>query len=429
MKKRSNMQKNYDVVIVGGGMVGSLLACALGDSYLKVAVLERVPPAAPPVENYDLRVSAITLASSTVFQAVGAWPGIERRRISELREMRVWDASGAGTIHFDSADIGEPRLGYIIENSVIVAALRERLQQCANVDYRCPADIAEIVVECAHMSTGEPGTARSRAAPGEVSVALKDGQHIKACVLIGADGTHSLVRRTLGVESVSLDLRQKGIVATVATERAHEHIAWQRFLPTGPLAFLPLGDSHMSSIVWSADIPRADELLGLDDAAFLAQLQAASGDCLGEIASVGARAAFPLALSHAQRYTAARVALVGDAAHIVHPLAGQGVNLGFMDAATLAEVILDASVRKRDIGTIDVLRRYERWRKADNLAMLAVTGAFRYLFGSTWPALSALRNLGLGLTNAAAPVKNLIMRHACGLDGDLPRLARRPLQQ
>jgi 2-polyprenyl-6-methoxyphenol hydroxylase-like FAD-dependent oxidoreductase len=177
------MQKNYDVVIVGGGMVGSLLACALGDSHLKVAVLERVPPAAPPVEDYDLRVSAITLASSTVFQAVGAWPGIERRRISELREMRVWDTSGAGTIHFDSADIGEPRLGYIIENSVILAALRERLQQFANVEYLCPADIAEIVVECARMSTGEPGATRSRVVPGEVSVALKDGQHIKARVL------------------------------------------------------------------------------------------------------------------------------------------------------------------------------------------------------------------------------------------------------
>ncbi|GMQ90020.1 MAG: FAD-dependent 2-octaprenylphenol hydroxylase [Gammaproteobacteria bacterium] len=421
------MHKEYDVVIVGGGMVGSLLACALGGSPLRVAVLERTAPAAAPKEGYDLRVSAITLASCAVFEALGAWPGMQRRRVSELRELRVWDAGGSGTIRFDSADIGEPRLGYIIENSVIVAALQERLQKFANVDYRCPAEIAEIVMARSHPSARKTDTRQAQASMDRVSVALNDAQTLNTRLLVGADGAHSLVRRALGIGTTGLDLHQQGIVATVATEKGHEHIAWQRFLPTGPLAFLPLHDPRVCSIVWSADTGRAEELLGLDDAAFLAQLHAAFGDRLGQIVSVSKRAAFPLALSHAKRYTAARAALIGDAAHTVHPLAGQGVNLGFMDAATLAEVILDAGTRMRDVGTLNVLRRYERWRKADNLAMLAVTGAFKYVFGNSWPAVSGLRNLALELTDKAAPVKNVILRRACGLDGDLPQLARRPL--
>jgi len=396
----------YDVVIVGGGMVGAALACALGNTALKVAVLDHAPAAAPPGHSYDQRVSAITLASQAFFENVGAWDGMARRRISPVREMRVWSEGGQGAIHFDAAEIGEACLAWIIENSVIRNALLERLQHFTNVHYLCPVQLQDI-----HL-TEEAAT-----------LTLQDGRSLRTRLLVGADGADSAVRHAVEIETQSLNLNQKGIVATVVTGKPHAQVARQRFLATGPLAFLPLDEPRTCSIVWSADSARADQLLALDDVAFIAELQHAFGDALGKIETIGPRAAFPLALSHAKAYTAARVALIGDAAHTVHPLAGQGVNLGFLDAAALAEVLLDAG--DKDIGAHLVLRRYERWRKGGNLSMIAVTGGFRYLFGNDLPLVSQLRNVGLELTNSVTPMKNFIMRRASGLEGDLPRLARR----
>lgn len=404
------MKINYDIVIVGGGMVGSALACALGDAALKVAVLDRTPAAAPPEQGHDLRVSAMTLASQAFFENVGAWEGMTRRRVSPVREMQIRDAGGSGSIQFIAAEIGEACLAWIIENSVIQTALVERLHQFTNVHYLCPVEIADIAV-----------------AADAAGVTLEDGRRLHTRLLVGADGAGSAVRRAAGIETQSLDLGQKGIVATVTTEKPHGQVARQRFLMTGPLAFLPLDEPHTCSIVWSADTVRADQLLALDDAAFITELQQAFSESLGKIQTIGPRAGFPLALSHARAYTAGHVALVGDAAHTVHPLAGQGVNLGFLDAAALAEVLLDAVAKQKDIGAHAVLRRYERWRKGDNLAMISVTGGFRYLFGNDLPGVNQLRNLGLDLTNAATPVKNFIMRRASGLEGDLPKLARRAL--
>lgn len=401
------MKSNYDIVIVGGGMVGSTLACALGNSPLKVAVLEQALPSVPSQE-YDLRVSAITLASQTLFENIGAWQGMLQRRVSAVREMQVGDESGTGSIHFNAAEIGEACLAWIIENSVTQTALTERLHQYTNIHYLCPLEIQDI-----HLNENEP------------QVRLKDGRTLHARLVVGADGADSSVRQAAGIQTQALNLNQKGIVATITTEKPHEHIARQRFLATGPLAFLPLADAHACSIVWSADSTYADQLLALDDAAFLLALQKAFGMSLGMIQTVGARAAFPLALMHAKAYSAARMALIGDAAHTVHPLAGQGVNLGFLDAAALAEVLLDATAKQKDIGAHVLLRRYERWRKADNLSMVTLTGGFRYLFGSDLPGLSQLRNVGLSLTNAATPLKNFIMRRASGLRGDLPKLTRR----
>jgi len=406
----SHMKSNYDIVIVGGGMVGAALACALGNSSLKVALLDRAPAPPPPEKGYDLRVSALTLASRALFENLGAWEGMARRRVSPVREMQVWSGEGSGAIHFNAAEIGEPALSWIIENSVIQTALIERLHQFTNVHYLCPVEIADIAL-----------------ADNGAVVTLKDGRSLNTKLLVGADGADSAVRHAAGIETQSLNLHQKGIVATVTTEKPHEATARQRFLATGPLAFLPLDEPHTCSIVWSADTARADQLFVLDDDAFINELRNAFGDSLGAIQTVSARAAFPLALSHAKAYTAPHLALVGDAAHTVHPLAGQGVNLGFLDAATLAEVLLDAAAKQKDVGAHSVLRRYERWRKGDNLAMVSITGGFKYLFGNDLPVVSQLRNLGLGLTNAATPIKNFIMRRASGLEGDLPRLARRAL--
>jgi 2-octaprenylphenol hydroxylase len=397
----------YDVLIVGGGMVGAALACALGNSSLKVVVLDRAPPATPDT-GYDLRVSAITLASQSLFENIGAWDGMVHRRVSPVREMQVWSEGGIGSIHFNAAEIGEPCLAWVIENRVIQAALIERLHQFTNVHYLCPVEVADITL-----------------ADNGAVITLKDGRLLQAQLLVGADGADSEVRRAAGIETQSLNLNQKGIVATVTTEKPHEQTARQRFLTSGPLAFLPLDEPHTCSIVWSADTARADQLLTLADAAFIPELQAKFGEALGKIKTVSPRAGFSLALSHAKAYTAPHLALVGDAAHTVHPLAGQGVNLGFLDAATLAEVLLEAVANQKNIGTHAVLRRYERWRKGDNLAMVSITGGFRYLFGNDLPVVSQLRNWGLELTNAATPVKNFIMRRASGLEGDLPKLAKR----
>ncbi len=397
----------YDVLIVGGGMVGAALACALGNSSLKVALLDRAPPAAPD-KDYDQRASAITLASQTFFENVGAWDGMVRRRVSPVREMQVWSEGGSGAIHFNAAEIGEPCLAWIIENSVIQTALIERLHQFTNVHYLCPVEVADITL-----------------ADNGAAITLKDGRLLQARLLVGADGADSEVRRAAGIETQSLNLNQKGIVATVTTEKPHEQIARQRFLATGPLAFLPFDEPHTCSIVWSADTARADQLLALDDTGFISELQKAFGESLGKIQTIGPRTGFPLALSHAKAYTAPHLALVGDAAHTVHPLAGQGVNLGFLDAATLAEVLLEAAANQKNIGAHAVLRRYERWRKGDNLAMVSITGGFRYLFSNDLPVVSQLRNWGLSLTDAATPVKNFIMRRASGLEGDLPKLVIR----
>jgi len=399
------MNSQYDVLIAGGGMVGGTLACALGGSGLKVGVIE--PQAVATTDKGPgLRVSAITLASQTVFENVGAWAGMCAQRVAPVEAMRIWEDNS--TLNFDSADIGEPCLAWIIENSVMLAALAARLRQFSNIEVLTPARVA----------TAQFGEER-------VSVRLEDGRELQAKLLVGADGADSRVRRVAGIDWTRHDLGQSAIVAVVMTERPHTRTAWQHFLATGPLAFLPLTDPQQVSIVWSADSARAAELMHLDNAAFNAELQAAFGDHLGNVQLASEHVAIPLALGFARDYTSHRVALIGDAAHTVHPLAGQGVNLGILDAATLAEILLVAAGQKRDLGAQALLRRYERARKGADVSMQAVTGGFRYLFGSHLPGLRTLRDAGLRFTDQVPLLKDYLMRRASGLAGELPRLAQR----
>ncbi len=399
------MNNHYDVLIAGGGMVGGTLACALGGSGLKVGVIE--PQATATAEqDRGLRVSAITLASQTVFENVGAWAEMSA---APVEAMRIWE--GSSILNFDSADIGESCLAWIVENSAIVAALAARIRQFPNIEVLSPARVAT-----AHFSEEQ------------VSVRLEDGRDLQAKLLVGADGADSRVRGEAGIGWTRHDLGQSAIVAVVKTERPHAHTAWQHFLATGPLAFLPLADPQQVSIVWSADTARSVELMNLDDATFNTELQAVFGDHLGNVQLASDRAAFPLALGFARHYSTHRVALIGDAAHTVHPLAGQGVNLGILDAATLAEILLVAAGQKRDLGAHAQLRRYERARKGADVSMQAVTGGFRYLFGSHLPGLRALRDAGLRLTEQLPPLKDYFMRRASGLAGELPRLAQRVLR-
>ncbi len=399
---------DYDLIIAGGGMVGAALAGALGASDLRIALLEgaaleHTRPDAEP----DLRVSAINRASQRLFAALGAWEAMCAWRVSPFRDMRVWDATGFGQIHFDSASIGEPLLGWIIENRVVQTALLEQTARWPAVELLCPAAL-ERAEPLPHQGW---------------RVHLQDGRCFTTRLLVGADGAMSRVRQQAGIDTSGWGYGQKALVANVRTAQPHQETAWQRFMPSGPLAFLPLHDGRCS-IVWSTTPAEADALLAMPEADFAQALATAFDHRLGAITGIGPRAAFPLRLQHAQAYVQPGLALIGDAAHVVHPLAGQGVNLGLLDAASLAEVILDALAAGQDFASLATLRRYERWRKGNNLLMLGMMDGFKRLFGNSLPPLRLLRNLGLRLTDAAGPVKQALIRRAMGLDGDLPRLTR-----
>jgi 2-octaprenylphenol hydroxylase len=389
-------------------MVGTTVACGLMQSGLRVAVVEaREPQQARSSEAFDVRVSALTRATESILRHVGVWGEIPPERLSPFRQMHVWDATGRGEIHFDSADIGEPTLGYIVENRLIERALARRLSQCTSVDWIRPATLTALRTE-------------------DDRVELRIGRSsLHARLVIGADGTDSRVRTLATLPSVKSDYQQQAVVAVVRTARDHCETAWQRFLPTGPLAFLPLPDGY-SAVVWSTVPRRAESLMAMDAFHFAIELEAAFCARLGAITWVGERHRFTLRRLRAQRYVGRRAALVGDAAHTVHPLAGQGVNLGFLDAAALVTVIEQAQVKGRDFGGPSALRRYERWRKGHNLVADRVMDTLSWLFTSPQPPIRLARNWGLSATDQVALLKRLIMRRAAGLDGDFPPLAREP---
>ncbi|WP_024297975.1 UbiH/UbiF/VisC/COQ6 family ubiquinone biosynthesis hydroxylase [Methylomicrobium lacus] len=400
------MKEDFDVVVVGGGMVGAAVGCGLGGSSLKVAVIESAPPEPFSVEQpHDLRVSALSIASKNILAAVGAWKGIENRRLCPFRRMRVWET--AGDTEFCSDDIGARELGYIVENRVTQLALLERLQEFDNVEV-----IYRVNLDKIHY---EPGKASE--------LELADGRRLSARVLVAADGGQSRVRQAAGLGVTGWDYKQHALVIYVETAYGQQDIAWQRFVPSGPQAFLPL-TGHYGSIVWYNSPDQVGRLKALSDDDLLNELQNAFPDCLGKINKVLGRASFPLKRQHAQDYVKPGVALVGDAAHMINPLAGQGVNIGFLDAAALAEVLLDADQKGEDIAGMTVLKRYEKMRRNENLKMMTVMDAFYRVFSNDLLPVKFLRNLGLGLAERILPAKNLVMRSAMGIAGELPKLAR-----
>lgn len=394
--------QSFDVVIVGGGMVGGALACALGLQGIRLAVIEaRQPQMDWPAEIIDLRVSAITRASQQILTDIGAWSRIAAIRISPYRNMQVWDATGTGSIHFDSAEIGEPNLGHIIENRVIQRAIWERLVQLPSVHLLCPAQVEQLRLQPTPQLT------------------LADNETIDGKLIIAADGARSLVRNLAGITTQGWLYDQHAVVANVQTEKSHQETAWQRFLPTGPLAFLPLNDGRCS-IVWSTSPAQAQQLVAMPEDQFCNELTQASEARLGAILATSERARFPLRLQHAQPYVLPGLALVGDAAHAIHPLAGQGVNLGLLDVATLAQVLFSARQQQKSLGSFAVLRRYERARKGENLGMMMAMDGFKRLFSNQLIPLQLLRNLGLNLTDRLTPLKRQIMHQALGQIEHLP---------
>ncbi len=387
-------------------MVGSAVACSLGNSPLKVAVIESSPPQPFSADQpHDLRVSALSIASQKILAMVGAWEGVVSRRVCPFKRMRVWET--AGDTEFCSNNIDYPELGYIVENRVTQLALLARLQDFENVELICPASINKI-----NYSTGKP-----------TELELGDGRFLSAKVLVAADGGQSRVRQTVGLGVTSWDYQQHALVIYIETAYGQQDITWQRFVPSGPQAFLPL-TGHFGSIVWYHSPDEVNRLKSLSLEELKNELVSAFPDCLGKVNKVLASASFPLKRQHAQNYVKPGVALVGDAAHMINPLAGQGVNIGLLDAAALAEVLVEARKQGLDISDMAVLKRYERLRRQENLKMMTVMDVFYRVFSNEILPVKFLRNLGLGLAERFKPAKNIVMRNAMGLEGNLPKLAR-----
>lgn len=401
-----------DLIIVGAGMVGSSLALALKDSGLRILLLDGGPLAVAPFDAaapFEPRVSALSEASRRILQRLGAWGGIQARRAAPYRAMRVWDGSGTGQIHFSAASVHAEVLGHIVENRVVQDALLERLQD-SGIELLAEARLEQL----------------RRSGDGWL-LQLADGRELRTPLLVAADGARSAVRRLVGCATREWDYLHHAIVTSVRCAREHQATAWQRFTDDGPLAFLPLqrgGDRHWCSIVWSCTPAEAERLMALDDAAFAAALGRAFEQRLGAIEQVDPRLCIPLRQRHAKRYVEPGLALIGDAAHVIHPLAGQGVNLGFLDAATLAEELLHAVRRGENPAELRVLGRYERRRMPQNLAMMAAMEGFERLFQADQLPLRWLRNAGLRLMDRHHEAKGLFVRQALGLSGDLPELAR-----
>lgn len=399
----------YDVIVVGAGLVGSALACALGDSKLRVAVIEaqqlssQWPDSTTGVAGFDPRVSALTVASQQFLQVLGVWPRMAGQRLSPYRHMHVWDAEGTGSIDFHASDINQSVLGHIVENRITTTALLQCLQGHRNVELISPVSLSA-------MQALDGGGYRLQ---------LSDGRSIDTALLVAADGANSQVRQLAEMPLREWDYNHHAIVTTVETASSHQCTAWQRFLPEGPLAMLPLSDGgsagQFSSIVWSAEPEYASRLMALDDTAFAQALEQAFESRLGAINRIAQRFSFPLRQRHAVDYIKPGLALVGDAAHTIHPLAGQGVNLGLMDAKVLSEEILRASQRELDLGSLAVLERYQRRRKAANLSMMAGMEGFKRLFEQRSLPVRWARNSGMRWLNKATPLKHRLMRQAMGL--------------
>ncbi len=400
----------FDVVIVGGGIAGAALARALSAGDLRLALVEARPVAtagigdlgdAGAAADFDSRVSAITPASQSFLADIGAWDAIARARLCPYQRMDVWDADGTGRIEFTASEVDATCLGHIIENRLLTAALLQDLDARPGLTLFSPARLETMARE-----------------DQAVSLTLDDGRELTTALLVAADGALSPVRELAEFRTREWDYGHQALVATLETERDHGATAYQRFLSTGPLAFLPLpgvDDRHFCSIVWSAEPALAEHLLAMDDGEFAVAASEAIEGRLGAVLDCSPRTAFPLRQRHAVDYVKPGLALVGDAAHTIHPLAGQGINLGLADVSVLAEEVLAAHGRGAAIGELAVLGRYQRRRKGENLAMMAAMDGFKRLFGERRLPVRWLRNQGMQWVGRSGALKQQLMRHAMGV--------------
>jgi 2-polyprenylphenol 6-hydroxylase len=402
------MAQQYDVVVVGAGIAGSALAVALSGQGFSIAVIEAQPlerrslPQERTLQSFDSRVSALTPKSIALLTRLGVWEDVAAYRHCAYGHMTVWDAEGTGRIEFDCGELDVPALGHIVENRAIVDSLLGRLLELPDVTCFSPSRLESC----------------ERGDRGAMCLRLDDGTELLAELVVGADGAMSRVREMMEFQTREWDYGHRAIVATVQVAQPHRDTAWQRFLPSGPLAFLPLpgnDESHFCSIVWSVEEGLADELLALDDSAFCEQLNRAFEGNLGGVVGASPRFAFPLRQRHAVDYVQPGVALVADAAHTIHPLAGQGINLGLQDVGALAQELVSARARGLGPGQVEVLSRYQRQRKGENLLMMGAMDGFKRLFEQDALPVRWLRNAGMRGVAQIAPLKQRLMRHAMGI--------------
>ena len=401
------MELDADILIAGGGLNGPTLALALAQAGLRVIVVDPRPANARAGDNFDGRAYALAVSSQRLLKALGLWTGLagDSQPIGQVKASQGRPGEGALPffLHFDSAEIEEGPVGFMLEDRflyrALLAAMRDRVQNLPGLS----------VVD-------------QQATSGGIQATLSDGRSLRARLLVGADGRGSGVAARAGIRRQGWDYGQTALVAAIAHDHPHHGIAQQYFMETGPLAILPL-PGNRSSVVWSETHDNARVIAALPDDAFLDVLRPRFGDYLGNISLAGARFTYPLSLSLADRYVADRVALVGDAAHGVHPIAGQGLNLGLRDVAALAEVLVDAARRGEDIGSDLVLERYQGWRRFDATSLALGMDGVNRLFGSSNPVLSAARGIGMGLVSAIPALRRGFMRQAAGLSVDpMPRL-------
>ena len=390
-----------DVIVVGAGIAGLALAAALSKCGVSSVVIEAgnaptVPGTGTGLDDWDLRVSALTPTSAAFLDRIGAWPRMCEQRVAPYQHMHVWDAEGTGDIRFDANDSGVSELGHIVENRVTTSALYECVRNSRLVEMLWQDGVEHI----------------DQSQPGQVSVTTASGRTVSAPLLVGADGARSRVREQLEFPLRSWSYHQHAIVGTLALSQPHGDTCYQAFLKSGPVALLPLADPNLCALVWSIDDPDWESLMALEPDAFTAALNRALAGDAPAVCAVSERAVFPLRQCHAQDYVAARVALVADAAHSIHPLAGQGINLGLKDVAVLSDEIGRAFAQDLDWGELAVLRRYQRQRKTDNLTLMAAMEAFKRGFGSADPVLRVARNMGLNWVDRLGPLKHWLARRA-----------------
>lgn len=394
-----------DAIIVGGGLVGATLAYSLARAGLQVVVLDRGDPQSWLNDSFDGRASAVALASQRYLEAIGLWATMAPQACA-IKDIRVSEAHQPFFLHYDHHDLGDEPFGYMVENRHIRMALYSAINDSENVSIVAPVEIATID--------------RSKS---QVMVTLKNKTVYQSPLLIAADGRRSRIRADAGIRVTQWNYKQTGIVCTVQHRKPHHGIAHEHFLPVGPFAILPLVDNH-SSLVWVESNETAPIIMALDEKEFLGELEKRFGNFLGGLNVVGPRWSFPLSLQHAHRYIDNRLVLIGDAAHGMHPIAGQGLNLGWRGAAALTEVIYDAQKLGLDYGLETILEDYERWRRFDNTLMLGMTDGLNRLFSNDIAPLKFIRDAGLALVNQMPPLKKIFMSSASGLSGDVPKLMR-----
>lgn len=403
------MRTDFDVLIVGGGLVGASLAYALRDSRLAVGVVEASPPVASETPSFDDRTLALSYSSRRVFEAIGLWEAIERRGVAPIKRIHISDRGRFGVARLHAADAGLDALGYVVTHRALGASLYEAIRAEPGIALVAPAIVQSATVE---------------ESVAQVQVQASDAsQVLSARLLVAADGANSPVRAAIGIETERVPYEQTAIVTAVATAQAHQNTAYERFTASGPLALLP-ADGGRLAVVWTMATDQAERMLGWDDETFRDALQTAFGERLGRFLRIGKRLAFPLVLTQARAPTRARLALIGNAAHGVHPVAGQGFNLGLRDVAALAEVLTEAVAAGRDPGDPTQLQQYAAWRARDNQVTSAFTHSLIRIFSNDYLPVAWGRNVGLTAVDLLPPVKRRLIRLTSGLAGRLPRLVR-----